>query len=149
VPYSTRNCDNDIPGWNWIRFIGMESCLVHVYWSSSKNGSRSFPPNQEPKSPGPGQAHYNKQSPIHLEVPYLSQRDSATDQGLRMCFSSTCAMATAYLKPGCLHGNGQQDDRYLDRVQRHGDSTDPAPRSRPYEAWGSRPNCAPMAASSS
>ena len=65
-------------------------------------------------------------SPIHLEVPYFSQRDSATDQGLRMCFSSTCAMAAAYLKQGCLDGNGQPDDCYLDRVQRHGDSTDAA-----------------------
>jgi hypothetical protein len=49
--------------------------------------------------------------PITLPVPYLCQRDSATGQGLRMCFSSTCAMAAAYLKPGCLAEAGQQDDR--------------------------------------
>jgi hypothetical protein len=39
---------------------------------------------------------------ITLQVPYLCQRESITAQGLRMCFSSTCAMAAAYLKPGCL-----------------------------------------------
>ena len=64
--------------------------------------------------------------PITLQVPYLCQRDSATSQGPRMCFSSTCAMAAAYLKPGCLAGVGQLDDRYLGLLQRHGDTTDAA-----------------------
>jgi hypothetical protein len=41
-----------------------------------------------------------------------------------MCFSSTNAMAAAYLKPGCLAGSGQIDDRYLALVHRFGDSTD-------------------------
>ncbi len=61
---------------------------------------------------------------IQLPVPYFCQRDSVTAQGLRMCFSSTCAMAAAFLKPGCLAGGGQQDDRYLARLHRHGDTTD-------------------------
>jgi hypothetical protein len=61
---------------------------------------------------------------IQLPVPYLSQNDSATDQGRRMCFSSSCAMAAAFLKPGCLAGQGQVDDQYLRLVQRYGDSTD-------------------------
>ena len=34
-----------------------------------------------------------------LPVPYFCQRDSASGEGLRMCFSSTCAMAAAYLRP--------------------------------------------------
>jgi hypothetical protein len=59
-----------------------------------------------------------------LAVPYLSQNDSAIDQGSRMCFSSTCAMAATFLKPGCLKGQGQLDDQYLALVQRHGDTTD-------------------------
>jgi hypothetical protein len=63
---------------------------------------------------------------ITLQVPYLCQRDSVTAQGPRMCFSSTCAMAAAYLKPGCLAGAGQLDDRYLGQLQRHGDTTDAA-----------------------
>jgi hypothetical protein len=59
-----------------------------------------------------------------LAVPYLSQNDSSTGQGGRMCFSSTCAMAAAFLKPGCLKGQGQLDDQYLALVQRYGDTTD-------------------------
>lgn len=61
---------------------------------------------------------------LALAVPYFSQNDSATPQGPRMCFSSSCAMAAAFLRPGCLAGPGQADDRYLALVQRHGDSTD-------------------------
>jgi len=63
---------------------------------------------------------------IILSVPYLCQRDSVSAQGPRMCFSSTCAMAAAYLKPGCLAAAGQLDDRYLGLLQRHGDTTDAA-----------------------
>ena len=61
---------------------------------------------------------------IQLAVPYLSQNDSTTGQGSRMCFASTCAMAAAYLKPDCLKGSGQLDDQYLALVQRYGDTTD-------------------------
>ena len=61
---------------------------------------------------------------IILSVPYLSQRDSATAQGDRMCFASTCAMAVEWLKPGCLAGAGQPDDRYLALLQQFGDTTD-------------------------
>jgi GH24 family phage-related lysozyme (muramidase) len=76
-------------------------------------GARSIEP---PKPEAPGL--------IQLPVPYLSQNDSATSQGPRMCFSSSCAMAAAFLKPGALAGNGQLDDQYLALVQRHGDTTD-------------------------
>ena len=42
-----------------------------------------------------------------------------------MCFSSSCAMLLAFLKPGVLSGaNG--DDQYLARVRQYGDTTDPA-----------------------
>jgi len=62
-------------------------------------------------------------APLSLAVPYFSQRDSASAQGDRMCYSSTCAMAAAFLNPGCLDGQGQRDDRYLALVQRFGDTT--------------------------
>jgi hypothetical protein len=64
-----------------------------------------------------------------LDVPYFSQRDSATAQGDRMCFSSTCAMAAEFLKPDCLAGAGQRDDRYLALVQHFGDTTWGCPNS--------------------
>jgi GH24 family phage-related lysozyme (muramidase) len=74
----------------------------------------------EPGQPTPT----TQQGLIQLAVPYLSQNDSSTGQGGRMCFSSTCAMAAAFLKPGCFKGQGQLDDQYLALVQRHGDTTD-------------------------
>jgi GH24 family phage-related lysozyme (muramidase) len=74
----------------------------------------------EPAQPTPTTQH----GLIQLPVPYLSQNDSATGQGDRMCFSSTCAMAAAFLKPGCLSGSGQLDDQYLALVQGHGDTTE-------------------------
>jgi GH24 family phage-related lysozyme (muramidase) len=73
---------------------------------------------------GMGHAETAHSGLIQLPVPYLSQNDSATGQGSRMCFSSTCAMAAAFLKPGSLKGSGQLDDQFLALVQRHGDTTD-------------------------
>lgn len=49
--------------------------------------------------PSQGKAHAAP-GLIELAVPYLAQNDSATSQGPRMCFSSTCAMAAAFLRPG-------------------------------------------------
>ena len=75
---------------------------------------------------------------IQLAVPYFSQRDSATNQGERMCFSSSCAMAAAFLKPGCLPGKGQADDHYLQLVQRFGDTTDAAAQVQALASLGIR-----------
>jgi len=58
-------------------------------------------------------------------VPYFSQRDSQVKgQANRMCFSSSCAMLTAYLKPNSLRGVNA-DDIYLAKVFQFGDTTDP------------------------
>ena len=73
---------------------------------------------------------------IQLPVPYLSQNDSATGQGSRMCFSSSCAMAAAFLKPGGLSGSGQLDDQYLALVQRHGDTTDASAQAAALQSLG-------------
>jgi GH24 family phage-related lysozyme (muramidase) len=73
---------------------------------------------------GTGQAATAHGGLIQLPVLYLSQNDSGTGQGSRMCFASTCAMAAAFLRPVCLNGSGQLDDQYLALVQRHGDTTD-------------------------
>ena len=73
---------------------------------------------------------------IHLPVPYLSQNDSSTGQGSRMCFASTCAMAAAFLRPGCLNGSGQPDDRYLALVQRHGDTTEASAQVAALQSLG-------------
>ena len=70
-----------------------------------------------------------------LRVPYYSQRDSATEHALRMCFSSSCAMLLQGLKPGALAGaNG--DDAYLGRVLRYGDTTDAHSQIKALASFG-------------
>jgi len=73
---------------------------------------------------------------IQLPVPYLSQNDSVTGQGSRMCFASTCAMAASFLKPGCLSGSGQLDDQFLALVQRYGDTTDASTQVAALQSLG-------------
>ena len=72
--------------------------------------------------------------PIKLNVPFFSQLDSETDQGYRMCFSSSCAMALDYLLPSVLVG--QKDDDYLRRVEEYGDTTDPYAQVCALESYG-------------
>ena len=62
-----------------------------------------------------------RHSQVLNDVPYFSQRQSCTDQRLRMSFSSSCAMLAAALRPGALSG-GQ--DQYMGIVNRFGDTTD-------------------------
>jgi hypothetical protein len=52
-----------------------------------------------------------------LLVPYFSQRDNASGQGNRECFSSSCAMVAAY------YGKVKGDDEYNAIRARFGDST--------------------------
>lgn len=64
---------------------------------------------------------------ITLDVPYFAQLDSATREGYKMCFSSSCAMTAEFLMPGSLkRRNRQPDDVYLDIVNKHGGTTNPA-----------------------
>lgn len=58
---------------------------------------------------------------VVLKVPYQSQRDNYRDAG-RTCFSSTCAMAAMYLRPGSV----ANDNEYLQKVFAVGDTTDVA-----------------------
>tara|TARA_Y100000022_G_scaffold181151_1_gene173602 strand:- start:569 stop:1741 length:1173 start_codon:yes stop_codon:yes gene_type:complete len=77
----------------------------------------------------------NKFKPnLKLNVPFFSQLDSETEQGHRMCFSSSCAMALNYLLPGVLIGH--KDDDYLSRVQEYGDTTDPFAQVCALESYG-------------
>lgn len=70
-----------------------------------------------------------------LQVRYFSQRDSATEHALRMCFSSSCAMLLETLKPGTLVGpNG--DDAYLGRVLRYGDTTEATSQIKALQSYG-------------
>lgn len=85
--------------------------------------------------PKPPAAAPVKREENPLMVPWYSQRDSGTDQALRMCFSSSCAMLLEYLRHGTLKGaNG--DDQYLRRVQRFGDTTDAAAQLQALNSYG-------------
>jgi hypothetical protein len=79
---------------------------------------------------------YDASRAISLPVPYFCQLDSGSGQGPRMCFSSTCAMAAAYLRPGCLAGAGQADDHYLGMLQRFGDTTEASAQIRTLRSLG-------------
>lgn len=89
----------------------------------------------------------NQQSPVSrlagpvkhsnpLRVPYFTQRDSAiAGQAMRMCFSSSCAMLVAAMRPDALRGiNG--DDQYLKRVMEFGDTTDATAQLRALRSYG-------------
>jgi GH24 family phage-related lysozyme (muramidase) len=72
----------------------------------------------------PGTAEVSDDKLIVLNVPYYTQLDSTTAHGQRMCFSSVCAMAAEFLKPGCLGGGRNADDLYLNKyVFKYGDTT--------------------------
>jgi hypothetical protein len=90
-------------------------------------------PISEASSTVPRSAEAPRGNP--LSVPWFSQLDSSTDQARRMCFSSSCAMLVAFLRPGVLSGaNG--DDQYLQRVLRYGDTTDAAAQLQALASYG-------------
>lgn len=93
---------------------------------------RSAPPPKPSPPPAPSS------NGILLNVPYYSQRDSAVaGQASRMCFSSSCAMLVAYLRPNALSGpNG--DDQYLRTVQLYGDTTDAGAQLKALRHYGVR-----------
>ena len=87
-------------------------------WSADPGGSRPLSLRAIPPRPPARPSTANP-----LAVPKFLQRDSGTDQGARMCFSSSNAMLLEFLRPGTLKGpNG--DDEYLKVVRRFGDTTD-------------------------
>jgi GH24 family phage-related lysozyme (muramidase) len=66
-----------------------------------------------------------------LAVPYQSQRDNYRDAD-RTCFSSSCAMAAMYLKPGSV----KNDNEYIKKVFAIGDSTSSAVQVKVLQSLG-------------
>jgi len=96
-----------------------------------------YKPHWEIKVPGKPEIHTPDNKVILLNVPYYTQLDSVTNQGTRMCFSSSNAMAAEFLKPGCLGGNRGADDLYLTRhVFKYGDTTNPTAQVRALRDLG-------------
>lgn len=69
-----------------------------------------------------------------LPVPYQSQRDNYRDAG-RTCFSSSCAMAAMYLRPGCV----KNDNEYLKKVFAIGDTTEVSVQLQVLRELGFKP----------
>ena len=72
-----------------------------------------------------------------LKVSYFSQKDSATQHALRMCFSSSCAMLADYLYPDAIDVAEQEDDYYMKKyVFKYGDTTKPPAQLKALEDVG-------------
>ena len=107
-----------------------EGRALRRLWTARQQTASAAPP---PSPAPPAGIATSRGNP--LSVPWFAQLDSATDQARRMCFSSSCAMLLAYLKPGVLTGpNG--DDQYLARVRQFGDTTDAAAQIRALASYG-------------
>ena len=65
-----------------------------------------------------------------LVVPYFSQRDNASGQGNRECFSSSCAMVAAY------YGKVKSDDEYNVIRARFGDTTNADAQVKALQSLG-------------
>lgn len=68
-----------------------------------------------------------------LQVPYFSQRDNASGEGFRECFSSSCAMIAAF------YGKVRTDDEYNAVRARFGDSTNSSAQVKALEYFGLKP----------
>ena len=107
-----------------------EGGTLRRLWTARQEIAPTAPP---PSAAAPPAITASRGNP--LSVPWFGQLDSATDQARRMCFSSSCAMLLAFLKPGVLTGpNG--DDQYLARVRQFGDTTDAAAQIRALASYG-------------
>ena len=65
-----------------------------------------------------------------LQVPYFSQRDNASGEGYRECFSSSCAMIAAF------YGKVNTDDEYNTKRSAYGDTTEPLAQAKTLQALG-------------
>jgi predicted chitinase len=83
--------------------------------------------------PDPGPAAVPEPTSHRLKVPYFCQLDSSTEEAHRMCFSSSCAMLVAALKPGAVPGGA---DGYLNVVHRFGDTTDAQAQIQALDSLG-------------
>ena len=108
-----------------------EGGTLRRLWTAQQAGFATTPAPSLPVPPPPRPP--SRANP--LPVPRFAQLDSATDEGRRMCFSSSCAMLLAFLKPGVLTGSNG-DDQYLARVRQFGDTTDAAAQIRALASYG-------------
>jgi len=114
-----REESHQIAAWNWLQeqlSPGQLDEFASMY--------RAAPPPKPAPLPKP---------PNPLIVPYFSQRDNASGQGHRECFSSSCAMVAAF------YGKVKGDDEYNLIRARFGDTTNATAQARALEFLGLKP----------
>lgn len=67
-----------------------------------------------------------------LDVPYFAQNDSKTNQGMRMCQSSSIAMRIKQIAPNAI----KDDDDYLRIVNRYGDTVSQSSHQKALDQLG-------------
>lgn len=121
---------------NWKNLPHQRAAVIQM-WEKLPETERSTAAEWYQTWKAAGKQAQPRQLANPLQVPYFSQRDSATEHAMRMCFSSSCAMMLEALRPGTLQGpNG--DDRYLGRVLRYGDTTDAQAQIKALKSFGLR-----------
>lgn len=118
-----QSLSHQTAAWNWLQ-QQLSAEQLHEFAELY----RSDPPLKPSASQGPVRGN-------PITVPWFSQLDSDTDQALRMCFSSSCAMLLATLRPGAISGPNA-DDQYLRRLQQYGDTTDAKAQIRTLSSFG-------------
>jgi hypothetical protein len=88
---------HQLAAWNWLQ-SRVDDAILKEFASIYRAG-----PAPKPSNP--------------LKVPYFSQRDNASGQGYRECFSSSCAMVAAF------YGRVNSDDQYNKIRSKYGDTT--------------------------
>jgi hypothetical protein len=101
---------HQIAAWNWLQ-SQLSAAELEEFASIYRSG-----PSQKPSNP--------------LKVPYFSQRDNASGQGHRECFSSSCAMVAAF------YGRVRSDDEYNQIRARFGDTTSATAQAQALQSLG-------------
>ena len=106
------------------------------YCTDPKYAEQKLIPIMNQQAPLPKAPAFKQNGVLIEKVPYFSQRDSTVPgQAMRMCFSSSCAMLAAYLRPNELRG-AAADDVYLKKVLQYGDTTDATAQIKALAYYG-------------
>lgn len=106
---------------------------LNVLWDGLTPSARDWFVTAYRGSQAPTEAAEEEEDFFPLDVPYFAQYDSATNQGGRMCFTSSMAMALDYLDPDAIDGD---DDWYLNIVLYFGDTVSSVAQERAARSLG-------------
>lgn len=103
-------------------------------WVYNDQGAKVFAGPADRSTPEPAGKTAEE---ILLKVPYYSQKDSKIPgQWWRSCFSSSVAMMAKTIKSGVFSKSPNADDEHLQRVMKHGDTTQAFAQIAALEHYG-------------